>query len=263
MEDYRNFNVDREDGVARLAITSETAMNSLNDRLVEELLHLVTDLDEDDSVRCIVIRGSEGVFCAGGNVSSFEESGTTAAADIRRGASLLHDAIVQLKAGETPLVTGVDGPAVGAGFSLALLGDLTLMHEEAYLQYGYPGVGLTGDGSSTFYLPRIVGLQAAKRLALLNERVDAGEALDLGLVTETAGADKFEDRLAEIAGRLASGPTKALGRIATLFDESYARQLPDQLAAETKAMARTTATEDYAEGVSAFKAGRDPEFIGR
>jgi len=261
MSEYDNFDVQHEDGVAWLGIESETAMNSLNDRMTEELLSLATELGEDDDVRCIVLRGSEGVFCAGGNITSFDES-ADAAVELRRGASFFHDIVVQLKQGETPVVTGIDGPAVGAGFSLALLGDITLMHEEAYLQYGYPGVGLTGDGSSTFYLPRIVGLQEAKRIALLNERIPPAEADDLGLVTEVADADAFEDRLAEIAGRVADGPTKALGRIARMFEETYARQLPDQLAEETEQMARTATTEDYAEGVQAFKEGRDPEFRG-
>jgi 2-(1,2-epoxy-1,2-dihydrophenyl)acetyl-CoA isomerase len=262
MTDYDNFDLTCEDGVAWLAIESETSMNSLNDRMTEELGLLATELTADEAVRCIVLRGSDGVFCAGGNITSFEESGDASAA-LRRGASFFHDAVVHLKQGETPVVTGIDGPAVGAGFSLALLGDITVMHEDAYLQYGYPGVGLTGDGSSTFYLPRIVGLQEAKRIALLNERIPPAEAEELGLVTEAVDADAFEDRLAAVAGRIAEGPTKALGRIARMFEETYARQLPDQLAEETEVMARTARTADYREGVSAFKAGRDPEFEGR
>ncbi|WP_408960373.1 enoyl-CoA hydratase/isomerase family protein [Natrinema sp. 74] len=263
MDDYTNLDVRHDDGTAWIAIESESSMNSLNDTLVTELTHLATDCAEDDDVRCIVLQGSDGVFSAGGNVTDFDEENEAAAADIRRGASALHDVIVQLKRGETPLVTGINGPAVGAGFSLALLGDISVMHEDAYLQYGYPGIGLPGDGSSTFYLPRIVGLQEAKRIALLNEQLPPAEADELGLVTEVADADEFDDRLAEIADRIADGPTKALGRIARLFDETYARQLPAQLAAETEAMAATARTDDYLEGVSAFKNEREPEFTGR
>ena len=180
MDQYDNVRVERDGGVATLAIDSETAMNTLNEGLVEELLHLVTDLGEDEDVRCLVLRGSDGVFCAGGNVSSFEED-ATAAANIRRGASAFHDVVEQVQRVETPLVVGIDGPAVGAGFSMALLGDVTVMHEDAYLQYGYSRIGLTGDGSSTYFLPRIVGLQEAKRIALLNERISlaASELFDL------------------------------------------------------------------------------------
>lgn len=263
MDRFDNFDVDREDGIAWIAIESETPMNTLNDALTEELMRLVTDFGEDDSVRCIVLRGSDGIFSAGGNVASFDEDPDAASADLRRGASFLHDIVVQLKRSETPLVTGIDGPAVGAGFSLALLGDITLMHEDAYLQYGYTGIGLTGDGSSTFYLPRIVGLQEAKRIALLNERIEATEAADLCLVTEVTGAEEFEGRLTELAERIADGPTKAIGRIVRMLEESNARQLPDQLAEETDRMAQTAKTDDYSEGVSAFEANREPEFEGR
>lgn len=263
MDDFINFDVQHDDGTAWLTLESESSMNSLNDTLVTEFLHLATDCAEDDNVRCMVLQGSDGVFSAGGNITSFDEDQEAAAADLRRGASALHDVVVQLKQGETPLVTGINGPAVGAGFSLALLGDISIMHEDAYLQYGYPGVGLTGDGSSTFYLPRIVGLQEAKRIALLNEQIPPAEAGELGLVTEVASDGDFDNRLAEIADRIADGPTKALGRIARLFDETYARQLPDQLAAETEQMAATARTDDYLEGVSAFKNKQEPEFTGR
>ncbi len=262
MSEYTNFDVRHDDGVAYLAFESETAMNTLNETMTEELFELVTAFAEDDDVRCIVLRGSDGVFCAGGNISSFEED-TSASTRMRRGASLLHDAVVQLKQAETPMVTGIDGPAVGAGFSFALLGDIVLMHEDAYLQYGYPGIGLPGDGSSTFYLPRLVGMQEAKRIALLNEKIPADEAVDIGLVTEVASAETFEDRLVELAEGIADGPTKALGRIVRMFEETYARQLPDQLAAETEGMADIARTADYVEGVSAFKAKREPEFEGR
>jgi 2-(1,2-epoxy-1,2-dihydrophenyl)acetyl-CoA isomerase len=262
MEHLDNFTVTREGSVAQLAIDSETAMNSLNDGLTRELFDLVTEFGEDEDVRCLVLRGSDGVFCAGGNVSSFEE-GPEAAVNLRQGASFFHDIVVQLQQVETPLVTGIDGPAVGAGFSMAMLGDLTIIHEEAYLQYGYSRIGLTGDGSSTFYLPRIVGLQEAKRIALLNEQVGAEEAEDIGLVTEAVAAEDFEDRLSEVADRLADGATKALGRISRQLEESSARQLPDQLADETEAMAWASSTTDYAEGVAAFRDGREPEFEGR
>ncbi|WP_323173349.1 enoyl-CoA hydratase-related protein [Natrialba sp. PRR66] len=263
MDEYTNLDVRHDDGIAWVAIESDSSMNSLNDTLVTELMHVATGCDEDDDVRCLVLQGSNGVFSAGGNITSFDEDQEVAAADIRRGASALHDVITQLKRNETPLVTGINGPAVGAGFSLALLGDISVMHEDAYLQYGYPGVGLTGDGSSTFYLPRIVGLQEAKRIALLNEQISPTEADELGLVTEVPDANAFDDRLAEIADRIAQGPTKALGRIARLFDETYARQLPDQLATETEQMAATVKTDDYLEGVSAFKDKREPEFTGQ
>lgn len=262
MKEFDNFDVEQtETGIAYLSIESESAMNSLNDGMTEELLHLGTELNEDVDVRCIVLRGSDGVFCAGGNISSFEEN-SSAGAQIRRGASFLNNVVYQLKRGETPIITGIDGPAVGAGFALALLGDISLMHEDAYLQFGYPGIGLTGDGSATYYLPHLVGLQEAKRIALLNEQISPDEAEEIGLVTEVADSDSFDDRLEELATSLATGPTEALGSISRQLEEASARQLSEQLSVEAERISEAASTEDYAEGVRAFKEKRDPDFVG-
>jgi 2-(1,2-epoxy-1,2-dihydrophenyl)acetyl-CoA isomerase len=258
--DYENFETSVEDGVLRAEIHSTSKMNALNRTMTDELLDLAIRLHEEP-VRCFLLTGSDGVFCAGGDVGGFVNE--SASAGMRRGASLLHDAVVQFHEAEVPVVTGVNGPAVGAGLSLAILGDYVLASEEAYFQYGYSGIGATGDGSSTYYLPRVVGLREAKRIALLNERIGAEEGVEIGLATEAVSGVEFGDRLAEVSARIAEGPTVALGRSMKLMTESTSARLEEQLAAETDSIARTARTEDFAEGVSAFAAKRDPEFEGR
>ncbi|MEF8842217.1 MAG: enoyl-CoA hydratase-related protein [Haloarculaceae archaeon] len=258
--EHENFETSLEDGVLRAEIHSTSKMNALNRTMTDELLDLAIRLHEEP-VRCLLLTGSDGVFCAGGDVGGLVNE--SASAGMRRGASLLHDAVVQLHEAEVPVVTGVNGPAVGAGLSLAIMGDYVLASDDAYFQYGYSGIGATGDGSSTYYLPRVVGLREAKRIALLNERIDAGEAAEIGLATEAVPADEFGDRLTDVAERIADGPTIALGRSMTLMTESTSARLEEQLAAETDSIARTARTEDFAEGVAAFGAKRDPEFEGR
>lgn len=258
--EHENFETSLEDGVLRAEIHSTSKMNALNRTMTDELLDLAIRLHEDP-VRCFVLTGSDGVFCAGGDVGGFV--GESASAGMRRGASLLHDAVVQLHEAEVPVVTGINGPAVGAGLSLAVLGDYVLASDDAYFQYGYSGIGATGDGSSTYYLPRMVGLREAKRIALLNERIGAGEAAEIGLATEAVPGAEFDDRLGAVAERIADGPTVALGRSMKLMTESTSARLEEQLAAETDSIARIARTEDFAEGVSAFGAKRDPEFEGR
>jgi 2-(1,2-epoxy-1,2-dihydrophenyl)acetyl-CoA isomerase len=260
MPDYENFETTVEGGVLRAEIRSTSKMNALNRTMTDELLDLAIRLHEEE-VRCFVLTGSEGVFCAGGDVGGFVDE--SASAGMRRGASLLHDAVVQLHEAEVPVVTGVNGAAVGAGLSLAILGDYVLASSDAYFQYGYSGIGATGDGSSTYYLPRVVGLREAKRMALLNDRVDPEAAVESGLATEAVPGPEFNDRLDELAGRIADGPTVALGRSMKLMTESTSARLEEQLAAETDSIARTARTEDFAEGVSAFGAKRDPEFEGK
>lgn len=258
--DYENLVVARDGGVVRVELDSTSKMNALNRRMTEELVDLTAGLADGD-VRCLVLTGSDGVFCAGGDVTGFE--GEAPAAGFRKGASQFHDAVLNLYRAETPVVTGVNGPAVGAGFSLALLGDLVVVADGAYFQFGYPRVGLTGDGGITYTLPRIVGLRAAKRIALLNEPIDPGEAVALGIANEVVPDGDLDDRLGELAGRVADGPTVALGRTLRLLDGSLGRSAPEQLAAETDGMAHAARTDDFREGVAAFAADREPEFEGR
>jgi 2-(1,2-epoxy-1,2-dihydrophenyl)acetyl-CoA isomerase len=258
--DYDNFVTTFEDGVLRAEIHSTAKMNALSDTMSDELLDLAVRLHEEP-VRCFVLTGSEGVFCAGGNVTSF--TGDSVSAGMRKGASVLHDAVVQFHQADVPVVTAINGPAVGAGFSLAIFGDYVIAHEDAYFQFGYPGIGATGDGSSTYFLPRVVGLRQAKRIALMNDRIGPEEAVDLGLATEAANADEFEDRVAEVAGRIADGPTVALGRTQRLLERSTSASLEEQLAAETDEIARIANTEDFKEGIRAFGEGEEPDFQGR
>jgi 2-(1,2-epoxy-1,2-dihydrophenyl)acetyl-CoA isomerase len=257
---YENFETTLADGVLRAEIHSTSAMNTLNPTMTEELLDIGVRFHEEP-IRCFCLTGSEGVFCAGGDVGGFGDEKVPAG--MRKGTSLLHDAVLVLHQAEVPIVVGVNGPAVGAGFSFAILGDYVLASADSYFRFGYPGIGATGDGSATYFLPRVVGLRQAKRIALLDERIDPEEAVELGLATERAATDAFEDRLHEIAGQAANGPTVALGRTQKLLTESTSASIEEQLAAETDAIAHSAHTEDFAEGVAAFGENREPEFEGR
>lgn len=259
---YTKLDVRRSDGVARLTIEGSNALNALDPETVDELLAAAAELNEDEDVRCIALTGSGDVFGAGADLSRLEGDADDAPT-IRRLASTLHDAIVQLHQAEKPVVTAVNGVAAGAGFSLALVGDVVLVGEDARLDYAYPRVGLTGDGGSTFFLPRLVGLRKAKEILLLGEPVGPEEAVELGIATEAVPADELDDRLAELSARLADGPTKAFGATKRLMTESFERELPAQLAAETDVIAGATHTEDYARGHAAFSSDEDPEFVGR
>jgi len=258
--DYENFETTFDEGVLRAEIHSTSKMNALNGTMTEELLDLAVRLHEEP-VRCFVLTGSEGVFCAGGDVATFVSD--EAPQEVRKGATQLHDAVYQLVRAEVPIVTGVNGPAVGAGFSFAILGDYVLASEASYFQFGYPRIGASGDGSATYFLPRVVGLRQAKHIALLNERIAPDEAVELGLATEAVADDAFDERLTDLADEIADGPTAALGRTQRLLTESTSREFEAQLAAETEGMVHVARTDDFDEGVAAFVEKRSPEFEGR
>jgi len=163
---------------------------------------------------------------------------------------------------ETPIIGGIDGVAAGAGLSLAIMPDLVLVSDEARLNYAYPNIGMTGDGGSTFWLPRLVGLRKAKEITLLNEPISPEEAVDLGLANEKVPSDEFDERLNELAQQLASGPTHAMGVTKRLLTESFDNSLEEQLANETESVANAAQTEDYARGLGAFLENEEPDFVG-
>ncbi|QDX41137.1 enoyl-CoA hydratase/isomerase family protein [Salarchaeum sp. JOR-1] len=259
---YENVAVRRENGVAYLTMEGANALNALDDATTDGLMAAVTDAVEDDNVRCLVLTGAGDAFGAGADLARFDGDASDAP-ELRRLASALHDVVLQLHQAPKPVVTAVNGVAAGAGFSLALVGDVVLVSEDAALSYAYPRVGLTGDGGSTFFLPRLVGLRTAKEIALLDGDLTPEEAVDLNVATEAVPADDFDDRVTELAERLADGPTKAFGATKRLMTESFERSLPEQLAAETEAMADATHTEDYARGHAAFFEKSDPDFVGK
>lgn len=259
---YETVRLEREGAVAVVTLDRPNHLNSLTQQLTEELLDVVTVVTADDDVRCVVLRGAGSGFGAGADLGQFEGDGRDESA-IRQLASTLHESLRLLCHAEKPVVAGVDGTAAGAGFSMALCGDVVLVSDDARLQYAYPQVGLTGDGGSTFFLPRLVGLRRAKEIALMDEPIEPAEAVDLGLATEVVPSASFDDRVREVAEEFASGPTKAFGEMKRLLTESFDRTLEDQLAAETNAIARATRTEDYSRGHAAFERDDDPEFVGR
>jgi len=262
MSDYDNLRVSHDDGVATVTLDSTAGRNALHLDMTDEMIDVATTLGEDPDTRCIVLTHDGDFYGAGADLSQFDgDEGD--APGLRQLAGRLHEAILQFHQAEVPVLGAIDGIAAGAGFSLAAFPDLVLLSDEARLEYAYPSIGLVGDGGSTFFLPRLVGLRAAKEIALLDEPVDPERAVDLGLATEVVPAADFEARVDELAGQLASGPTHAHGVTKRLMTESFDRSLESQLAAETEAMAEATHTEDYTRGLGAFFDGEDPDFVGR
>jgi len=255
-----DFRIEKDEGVARLTLDSGKA-NPLSTETLDELFEAAVAVNEDDGVRCVILTGTDGFYCSGFDLGKLEggpEDGET----LRKAVSTFHDAVVQLHQADKPVVTGVNGVAAGGGFGLALLGDVMLMSEDARLEYAYSRIGLTGDGGSTFFLPRLVGLRRATEIALLDRPVEAEEAVEMGLATEAVAEEEFDGRLDEIARRLADGPTAAYAETKRLMARSFDRSLEEQLGAETEAMAQATHTDDYARGIEAFFGDEEPEFTG-
>ncbi len=262
MPEYDSLAVTVSDGVATVAFDDPDTRNALDLSVADELVTAATTLGENPDVRCIVLTHTSQFFCTGADLNTLDGDASDAPT-IRQVAGRLHDAIVQFHTAETPVVGAIDGVAAGAGFALALAPDYLLLSDKARLDFAYQRIGLTGDGGSTFFLPRLIGLRAAKELVLLDEPVTPERARELGLANEIVDADAFDDRLDELTDSLADGPTAALGSTMRLLTESYDRSLEAQLSAEADTIAAATQTDDYETGFAAFFSDDDPEFTGR
>ncbi|WP_158056302.1 enoyl-CoA hydratase/isomerase family protein [Halorussus halophilus] len=264
--DFDNVSVERTDGVARISIERPATHNSLDRQTAADLQAAVERVVDDRAVRCVVLTGTESVFCTGADLSVLDGDSNGDSDDPRRLreiATRLHATVAHLATARKPVVAGVNGVAAGGGLGLALCADVVLASENARFEFAYPKLGLSGDGGSTYFLPRLVGLRKAQEIALLDEPIPADEAVEIGLATEVGPSGEFEDRLAELATRLADGPTRAYGATKRLLSKSYGRNLSAQLAAETDAITQLARTGDYERGLAAFFEKEEAEFEGQ
>jgi 2-(1,2-epoxy-1,2-dihydrophenyl)acetyl-CoA isomerase len=259
---HDSISVERADGVAQVTMRRPEQHNSLDRTMAGELREATTGLVDDPAVRCIVLTGEGAAFNTGADLSTLSGDESDARR-LRKLATELHASIRTLAGAGVPVVTGVNGVAAGGGFGLALCGDVVVVHEDARFEYAYPQLGLSGDGGATYFLPRLVGRRRALEIALLDEPVGAAEAAEMGLATEVAAADAFDDRVAELAATLADGPTRAYDVIKRLLRESTSRGLGAQLTAEADRLARLATTDDYQRGYAAFFEDEEPRFEGQ
>jgi 2-(1,2-epoxy-1,2-dihydrophenyl)acetyl-CoA isomerase len=251
---------ERDGAVAKLTLNRPEAGNSINVPLARALMEASIVCDEDDTIRCVLLTGAGRLFCAGGDIGGFSAAGEQIPSLLKELTAYLHMAISRFMRMGKPLVTAVNGAAAGAGFSLALLGDITLAARSAKFTLAYGGIGLSPDGGSTWLLPRLVGMRRAQELALTNKRVSAEEAAALGLVTRTVDDDALAGEAASVAAQLAGSATRALGRTRNLLLSSFSASLEEQMELEARAIAASGRDSEGREGVAAYIAKRKPDF---
>ncbi len=250
-------------GVATITLNRPDAFNALNLALARELFAAVLQVDEDPAVRCVVITGAGKAFCGGGDVKEFADGLPRIGVLIKELTTYVHGAVSRLVRTPKPVLTAVNGVAAGGGLSLALAGDLVLAAESARFAMAYSRIAATPDGSSTYWLPRLIGLRRAIELFYTNRVLSARDALEWGLVTRVAPDAELIDTTRKLGEELAQGPTLALGRGKLLFHASTTESLETQMELESQSIAQSGHTEDFAEGVRAFAAKRPPSFKGR
>lgn len=252
--------VERRAAVATLTLNRPDVGNAIDLPFARTLLEAAIAVDADPSVRCVVLTGRGRMFCAGGDVGAFAAAGERAPAIVKEITACMHAAIATLARMRKPLVTAINGPAAGAGFSLAMLGDIALAADSAHFTLAYTALGLTPDCGATWLLPRLVGLRRAQELVLTNRRVAASDAVALGLITRAVDAGSLTSETQAVSDALASQATSALGLARRLLLESFESGLETHMERESRAIAESIGTPDGREGVRAFLAKRKPVF---
>lgn len=260
--------LDIRGAVATLTLNRPQAMNSLGLDMGKALLARVQELQKAEGVKVVVVTGAGDHFMAGGDIKEFrtmvaEAPEARSRAFGRLIGELINPAVEILRGLPAPVVGKIRGACAGFGFSLMAGCDLVLAADNAYFTTGYSLLGTTADGGGTYFLPRLVGMKKAAELTLLAERLDAPQALALGLVNRVVPAAELDAACEALAVRLASGPSFAYANAKRLLNRSLTASLADQLTAEAASFGRCSATGDFAEGVTAFVEKRKPAFKGK
>ncbi|MDH5507649.1 MAG: enoyl-CoA hydratase-related protein [Anaerolineae bacterium] len=260
--DYENLRFEVKEQCAHISLNRPKSGNALDAGLIQDFSQAMLRCDEDKGIRAVLLSGEGKTFCVGGDLTHFAAHIDNLPFHIKDIIIHLHNAITRMTRMEAPVVAAVHGNIAGAGVSLLCAADITLAAESTTFNMAYTAVGLSPDGSSTYFLPRAVGLKRALELMLSNRTISAQEALALGLVSEVVPDGALMARAGELAGRLAAGPTLALGAAKRLLRESWSRTLETQMEYEAQAIADMTRTADFREGVMAFLEKRPPKYTG-
>lgn len=256
---FDHLTLERAGSALRITLDRPRVLNALSPALLDELREALEGPAAQDDVRAVLLTGAGRGFCAGADLAE-----TSVDADI---SDLLerryHPIVRALATLPKPVVAGVNGVAAGAGMSLALACDMRILSSRASFAVGFTGIGLVMDASCSYALPRLVGLGRAFELVYGGRRIDAEEAVSLGLGERVLDADAFEEEAWSFVRALAEGPTFAFALAKRELRTSLHNDLEGQLALEAELQGRAAASEDVREGVAAFQEKRQPRFRGR
>jgi enoyl-CoA hydratase/carnithine racemase len=239
----------------------------MSPELIAELVTAAAWLADRAPLRALILTGAGRAFSAGGDVTWFkrglEEADADLPSEVRRGADVLHQAIVDFRRIPYPVIAAVNGVAAGAGFSLALMCDTRIASEDAAFVCAYGRIGASPDGGMTYFLPRMVGPARAIELLLNDPLLSAGDAHEMGIVSEVVPGERLMERAREKAEKLATKAPHYVRMSKLLVAHSFDSPPADHLQAERHGIADSMATEDLREGVTAFLEGREATFTGR
>lgn len=254
--------LDVENGIARITLNRPDAGNALDLAMARALVASSIRCETDPAIRCVVLTGAGRLFCAGGDIALFQSAGERVDALLSDLAGTLHMALARLARMGKPMLVLVNGPAAGAGLSLAISGDVVLCARSAHFTAAYGSLGLTPDGGMSWLLPRLVGLRKAQEIILVNRRIAAEEAEAIGMVTRLVDDEALAEEGRAVAQQLADSPVEAFGAARLLLQQSFQGSYESHLEQELRAIVRAGASSECSEGIAAYAARRKPDFRG-
>jgi 2-(1,2-epoxy-1,2-dihydrophenyl)acetyl-CoA isomerase len=271
--------IDCDGAVGIITINRPTRFNAMDVDTAQKFRKAGIRMARDPEVRCVVVRGTGKVFCSGADLKYIRERGSQhdfgylrpPGTEAKPGygdafkeiLEYIHATISEIKRSAKPWIAAVNGVAAAGGFGIAMACDLVFASDEATFEWAYHKTGLTGAESSTFFLPRLVGLRTAMGLMMLNPRLTADDAKRLQLINDVFPAPTFDEDVMAVARRIAAGPTRAYGVAKGLINQAAGvEQLDFQLDRELDELARIADGADFSEGLAAFFEKRAPSFGG-
>jgi 2-(1,2-epoxy-1,2-dihydrophenyl)acetyl-CoA isomerase len=253
--------------IGTLTLDRAESFNAMSPEMILELGTAFAWLADQAPLRALILTGAGKAFCSGGDVNTFkagvEDDSIDLPAQVRRGAEALHTAIIDLRRIPYPVICAVNGPAAGAGFSLALACDIRIASESAFLACAYGRIGASPDGGMTYFLPRVVGPSRALEILLEDPNLTAADALAEGLISEVAAPEELMGAARAKAEKLAKMAPHYVKMAKRLCGVSVENSITEHLQLERHGIADSMATEDLRAGAIAFFSGEKPEFQGR
>jgi 2-(1,2-epoxy-1,2-dihydrophenyl)acetyl-CoA isomerase len=250
-------------GVCTITLNRPEVYNALNEQMKKEINDALREAEKDPAVRCIVLRGSgDKAFCSGQDLK--EHSGNSARRSLKESLEKSYNPMIRrMRTMEKPIIAMINGVAAGAGLSIALACDMRIMAEHAKLIEVFIRIGLVPDSGSHWFLPRLVGLARAFEYAALGNDISAAEAERVGLVNKVVPSAELEKTTMELADKLASAPTKAIGLIKRTLNKALASDLDTTLEYEATIQEIASLTDDHQEGITSFLEKRPAHFKGK
>jgi len=256
---YQKIILEYQNKVAVLKLNAPEVLNALSEDMVTEFSQAVTEVSRSDA-RCLLLTGEGRGFSAGANLQNRNSSDAAPAGSVLE--THYHPLLNKLRQLDMPMVSAVNGPAVGVGMSFAIMADIVIAARSAYFLQAFAKIGLVPDGGATWYLPRLIGWGRAVELSMLAERLPSEKALEWGLVNRVVDDKDLMAEALKVADQLASGP-RSLALIRKAYWATLDNSLEQQLQLEANLQAEAGSSADFKEGVSAFLEKRLVTFTGK